>query len=115
MLCETPFARSHLEMDVHSELTGGPLPTTLFARPAVVEVVGAAHRTHATIHSDFPWGLDDRLGERELKSVIRMRTTALSHKRRVLGSSARKDQHFGNASRGLDSSQCRIWRCLHGF
>src|ERR1700733_3603450 len=41
ILCETPFARSDLEMDVHSELTGGPLPTTLFTRSAVVEVVGA--------------------------------------------------------------------------
>jgi DNA ligase-4 len=28
-------------MDVHSELTNGSLPTTLFTRPAVVEVVGA--------------------------------------------------------------------------
>ena len=36
-----PFARSRLEMDVHNDLAVGKLPTSLFTRPAVVEVVGA--------------------------------------------------------------------------
>ena len=40
-LCQVPFAHSRLEMDVHNDLAVGKLPTSLFTRPAVVEVVGA--------------------------------------------------------------------------
>ena len=39
--CQVPFTRNHSEMEVHTDLVGGKLPTNMFTRPTIVEVVGA--------------------------------------------------------------------------